>query len=61
MEAHLSHMQWCGMAVVQAYTTEVFGCYLCVLLHVLPQIGTVVRFITIAELHAVTPADQLSL
>lgn len=45
------------MAVVQPYTAEVFSCYLCVLLHVLPQIGTVLRFITIPELDIVLPAD----
>lgn len=45
------------MAIVQPYTTEVFSRYLCILPHVLPQIGTVLGFTTIAELHAVTPAD----
>lgn len=45
------------MTIVQLYTTEVFSRYLCVLLHVVPQIRTVLRFVAIAELHAVTPAN----
>lgn len=33
---YLSHMKGCGVAVIQAHTGEMFGCDLCVLLHVSP-------------------------
>lgn len=52
-------MQWSGMAVVQPHATEVFGCDLCVLLHVRPQVRTVLGFTPIAKLYTVPPTHQL--
>lgn len=57
---YLSHVQGGGVTVVQADSREVLGCDLCVLLHVGPQIGTVLGLVAVAKFDTVAPADQLS-
>lgn len=53
-------MQWCGVAVVQADSGEVRSRDLGVLLHMRPQIWTVLRLIAVTKLYTVAPTDQLS-
>lgn len=57
---YLGHMQRRGVAVIQPDALEVGGGDLRVLPHVGPQVGAVLRPPPVAQLHAVSPADQLS-
>lgn len=57
---YLGDVKRCGVAVVQSHSVEILRCDLSVLLHVGPQVGTVLRTLPVAQLHTVAPADQLS-
>lgn len=48
------------MAVVQSDSMKIRGCDFSVFFHVSPQIWTVLRAAAVAQLHTVTPADELS-
>lgn len=56
---YLSHMQWCGVTVVQSDSMEILGCDFSVFLHVGPQVWAVFRAFAIAQFDTVTPAYQL--
>ena len=56
---YLSHVQWCGVAVVEADPVEVLCGGLCVARHVGPEVGAVLGAGAVAQLHAVAPAHQL--
>lgn len=58
--SYLSHMNGCGVAVIQTHAGEMFGRDLRVLLHVRPQVRTVLGFVTIVKFNAVAPANKLS-
>lgn len=60
METYLCYMDGGAVAIVKSQTLENFGRDLGVLLHSLPQVGTVLGRLAIIELHTISPGHELS-